>query len=49
VAKAQAEAREGAGDGQKRLALRARARKLGLWGRRPHTLYDPTRGISTRL
>ena len=31
-----------------RLALRARARKLGLWGRCPHTLYDPTRGVSTR-
>jgi micrococcal nuclease len=31
-----------------RLALRARARKLGLWGRRPHTPYDPTQGVSTR-
>jgi endonuclease YncB( thermonuclease family) len=31
-----------------RLALRARARKLGLWGRCPHTPYDPTRGVSTR-
>jgi endonuclease YncB( thermonuclease family) len=31
-----------------RLALRARARKVGLWGRRPHTPYDPTRGVSTR-
>jgi micrococcal nuclease len=31
-----------------RLALRARAKKLGLWGRCPHTPYDPTRGISTR-
>jgi endonuclease YncB( thermonuclease family) len=31
-----------------RLALRARARKVGLWGRCPHTPYDPTRGVSTR-
>jgi endonuclease YncB( thermonuclease family) len=31
-----------------RLALRARAKKLGLWGRCPHTPYDPTRGVSTR-
>jgi micrococcal nuclease len=31
-----------------RLALRARARKLGLWGRCSHTPYDPTRGVSTR-
>jgi micrococcal nuclease len=31
-----------------RLALRARARKIGLWGRCPHTPYDPTRGVSTR-
>jgi endonuclease YncB( thermonuclease family) len=31
-----------------RLALRARARKLGLWGRCPHTPYDPTQGVSTR-
>jgi endonuclease YncB( thermonuclease family) len=31
-----------------RLALRARARKLGLWRRCPHTPYDPTRGVSTR-
>jgi endonuclease YncB( thermonuclease family) len=30
----------------KRLVLRARARKLGLWGRCPP--YDPTRGVSTR-
>jgi endonuclease YncB( thermonuclease family) len=30
-----------------RLALRAKAKKLGLWGRCPHTLYDPTRGVST--
>ena len=30
-----------------RLALRARARKLGLWGRCPHTPYTPDRGIST--
>jgi endonuclease YncB( thermonuclease family) len=27
-----------------RLALRAKARKLGLWGRCPRTPYDPTRG-----
>ena len=31
-----------------RSALRARARKLGLWGRCPHTPYDPTQGVSTR-
>jgi micrococcal nuclease len=31
-----------------RLALRAKAMKLGLWGRCPHTPYDPTRGVSTR-
>jgi endonuclease YncB( thermonuclease family) len=31
-----------------RLALRARARKVGLWGRCPHTPYAPTRGVSTR-
>jgi len=31
-----------------RLALRARANRLGLWGRCPHTPYDPTRGVSTR-
>jgi endonuclease YncB( thermonuclease family) len=31
-----------------RLTLRARAKKLGLWGRCPHTQYDPTRGVSTR-
>jgi hypothetical protein len=30
-----------------RLALRAGAKKLGLWGR-PHTPYDPNRGVSTR-
>jgi hypothetical protein len=31
-----------------RLALRARAKKLGLWGRCPHTPYDPIKGVSTR-
>jgi endonuclease YncB( thermonuclease family) len=31
-----------------RLALRARAKKLGLWGRCPHTPYDPNRGVNTR-
>jgi len=31
-----------------RLTLRARAKKLGLWGRCPRTQYDPTRGVSTR-
>jgi micrococcal nuclease len=31
-----------------RVALRAKARKLGLWKRCPHTPYDPTRGVSTR-
>ena len=31
-----------------RLALQAKAKKLGLWGRCPHTPYDPTRGVSTR-
>lgn len=30
-----------------RLALRAKAKKLGLWGRCPHTPYDPNRGVST--
>jgi len=30
-----------------RLALRARARRLGLWGRCPHTPYLPTQGINT--
>jgi endonuclease YncB( thermonuclease family) len=30
-----------------RLALRAKAKKLGLWGRCPHTPYAPTRGVST--
>jgi endonuclease YncB( thermonuclease family) len=30
-----------------RLALRARARHLGLWGRCPHTPWDPDRGVST--
>jgi micrococcal nuclease len=29
-----------------RLALRARANKLGLWGRCPRTPYAPTRGIN---
>jgi endonuclease YncB( thermonuclease family) len=31
-----------------RLTLRAWAKKLGLWGRCPHTPYDPNRGVSTR-
>jgi endonuclease YncB( thermonuclease family) len=31
-----------------RLALRARAKKLGLWGRCPHTPYAPNQGVSTR-
>jgi endonuclease YncB( thermonuclease family) len=31
-----------------RLARRARARHLGLWGACPHTPYDPYRGVSTR-
>jgi micrococcal nuclease len=31
-----------------RLALQAKARKLGLWGRCPHTPYDPNRGVNTR-
>ncbi len=30
-----------------RLAKRARARKLGLWGHCPGTAYDPYRGVST--
>lgn len=30
-----------------RLARRARARHLGLWGRCPHTVYDPNRGVVT--
>lgn len=30
-----------------RLALRARARHLGLWGRCPRTPYDPNHGVST--
>ena len=30
-----------------RLALRARRRHLGLWGRCPGTAYDPYRGVST--
>jgi endonuclease YncB( thermonuclease family) len=30
-----------------RLALRARRRHLGLWGRCPGTPYDPYRGVST--
>jgi micrococcal nuclease len=31
-----------------RLARRARARRLGLWGACRHTRYDPYRGIATR-
>jgi endonuclease YncB( thermonuclease family) len=30
-----------------RLVQRARARKLGLWGRCPGTRYDPYHGVST--
>jgi micrococcal nuclease len=30
-----------------RLARRARARHLGLWGACPHTPYDPYRGVDT--
>jgi micrococcal nuclease len=30
-----------------RLALRIRARQLGLWGRCPHTLFDPNHAVST--
>src|SRR5581483_4738299 len=30
-----------------RLALRARSRHLGLWGRCPRTPWDPTHGVST--
>jgi endonuclease YncB( thermonuclease family) len=30
------------------LAQRARARKLGLWGACPRTVYDPNEGIETR-
>jgi micrococcal nuclease len=30
-----------------RLALRARSRHLGLWGRCPGTPYDPYKGVST--
>src|SRR4051812_13767337 len=29
------------------LTLRARAQHLGLWGRCPHTPYDPNHGVST--
>jgi endonuclease YncB( thermonuclease family) len=31
-----------------RLALRARAKRLGLWRRCPHTPYTPNKGVSTR-
>jgi endonuclease YncB( thermonuclease family) len=31
-----------------RLALLARAKKLGLWKRCPHTPYAPNKGVSTR-
>jgi hypothetical protein len=31
-----------------RLALRAKAKKLGMWGLCPHTSYDPKKGVSTR-
>ena len=30
-----------------RLALRARAKHIGLWGRCPDTPYDPNHGVST--
>ena len=30
-----------------KLALRARSRRLGLWGRCPHTPWDPDHGVST--
>ena len=30
------------------LAKRAKARRLGLWGACPRTVYDPYRGIETR-
>jgi endonuclease YncB( thermonuclease family) len=30
------------------LAKRAKARKLGLWGACPRTIYDPYRGVRTR-
>ncbi len=30
-----------------RLALKARAKQLGLWGRCPHTPYAPNAGVST--
>ena len=30
-----------------RLARRARAERLGLWGACPHTRYDPNRGVAT--
>jgi endonuclease YncB( thermonuclease family) len=30
-----------------RLALRAKAKKSGLWGRCPHTPYAPNRGVRT--
>ena len=30
-----------------RLALRARAKHIGLWGRCPDTRYDPNHGVST--
>ena len=29
------------------LARRARAKHLGLWGKCPHTRYDPNRGVAT--
>ncbi len=30
-----------------RLALHARSKRLGLWGRRPGTPYHPTAGVNT--
>jgi hypothetical protein len=31
------------------LARRARARHLGIWGRCPHSRYDPYHGVATQL
>jgi endonuclease YncB( thermonuclease family) len=31
-----------------RLALRAKSKRLGLWGRCPRTPYDPNEGVNTR-
>ena len=37
-----------AGDQPEALAKRAMAKKLGLWGACPRTVYDPYRGVDTR-